>query len=115
MVEKKLPKSLQLIMIIILLKEWIENISLQKRCSPHTVSAYLTDVYYFLCFLNTHISDTVSLESLNNMTLQDMRAWLAKRKKEGIKNASNSRAISSLKNFFRYLRKKSYLLMKKFI
>lgn len=107
MVEVKLPKSLPINNhLSAQLKDWIENISLQKRCSKHTVSAYLTDVYYFLCFLNSHISSTVTLDSLNSMTIQDMRSWLAKRKMNGIKNASNARALSSLKNFFRYLRKK---------
>ncbi len=106
--KKTLSNSLQIdTELNLLLKEWVENISLQKRYSKNTVSAYVTDVYYFLFFISRHTTKTVCLASINQLTIHDMRAWLSKRKMDGVKNTSNVRALSSLKSFFKYLRRKN--------
>jgi integrase/recombinase XerC len=42
---------------------------------------------------------------LENLELQDFRSWLAKRKNDGFEAASNARAVSSVRSFFKYLHK----------
>lgn len=47
----------------------------------------------------------VNLDSFLRIDHNHIRSWLAKRKKEEISSRSNARAVSALKNFFKYLKK----------
>ncbi len=56
-----------------------------------------------------HLGQEASIEQLLALTLQDFRSWLAHRHQENFDFASSARALSSLRNFFRYLDKKKGL------
>lgn len=91
--------------IQIILKDWLKSLTLERNLSSLTASSYLSDVFYFISFMNTHLGTTMKLDTLDKLTVNDLRAWLAERNATGHQSTSNSRAISALKNFFRYLKK----------
>jgi integrase/recombinase XerC len=83
---------------------WCIYLKEVKRYSPHTISAYITDLFYFIAFLNKHLGGLVDLAMLEQLRVQDFRAWLASRTKANNKSTSNLRALSVIRNFFKYLK-----------
>ena len=86
------------------LNNWIVYLDKNLNYSQNTINAYITDIYYFLQFIFNHYQETVSLELLDKLQVHDFRSWLAYRKRNDISNISNNRTISSLKNFYKFLR-----------
>lgn len=84
---------------------WIEWLTSEKAFSPHTVTAYRIDIEKFLAFLSQHRNESVSITTLHQLTLQDLRSWLAFRQKAHLSATSSKRAVSSLKSFFGFLRR----------
>lgn len=76
-----------------------------KRYSTHTINAYLTDLFYFCAFLNKHYGQSINMQLIHGLQMQDFRAWLAARVGANIKSTSNLRALSVVRNFFYYLNK----------
>ncbi len=73
--------------------------------SDNTVNAYVTDVYYFLDFLTKDLKTTITFSILEKLETYDFRAWLASRKRSRLANTSNNRALSSVKSYFKFLKK----------
>lgn len=90
--------------IFSLQKEWIEWLSANKGYSNHTTENYQSDVLAFLDFIKNHMG-SLELATLPEITIKDIRSWLAYRKMKDISASSTNRALSSVKNFFRYLKK----------
>jgi len=85
-------------------KAWMEYLLKLKNYSKYTCNAYATDLFYFFSFLSTHFGgEKISLSLLTKLETQDFRAWLAKRKNNDLKITSNARALSTVKNFYKYL------------
>lgn len=96
--------------LIAYVKEWQEWLAHTRRFSNHTVIAYQGDLSEFLTFLARHYADTITISHLEKASPQDFRAWLAHRATEAEYAASSSaRAVSSLRSFFSYLRKREAL------
>ncbi|MGN6638150.1 MAG: site-specific integrase, partial [Mucilaginibacter sp.] len=55
------------------LERFIQYIKYEKRYSPHTVSAYQSDLEQFFKFLN-HPEETVNHPS--EISYQDIRSWM---------------------------------------
>ncbi len=87
------------------ISEWLEFLKNVKKHSKHTLKAYATDLYLFLEFLNTHIDKKLDEEVLISLEIRDFRSWLANRKLDSHKSTSNARALSVLKNFFRFMKR----------
>jgi integrase/recombinase XerC len=85
------------------LHNWHTWLSTEKRLSPHTVAAYQGDVFAFLRFFAGYRGEAVSLALLGAATLTDFRAWLADLAASDHSAASRGRALSSLRNFYRWL------------
>lgn len=83
---------------------WLADI---RRYSPNTVEAYRRDVTDFLMFLCDHLGDPPSLDDLSGLRVMDFRSWLATLAKRGSKNVSRARNLSSVRGFFRFLRKQN--------
>lgn len=75
----------------------------QRKYSAKTAESYGIDLRKFLQFLFEYHEQEVTLSLLEKLEVKDFRAWLAKRKSENFDQSSNSRAMSSLRSFFRYL------------
>ncbi|HEY5210430.1 MAG TPA: tyrosine recombinase XerC [Stellaceae bacterium] len=82
---------------------WCEWLASERRVSPHTLAAYGRDLAQFLDFVTEHRGGVPDLAALTALTPADFRAWLAHRVGHDIGRASNARALSTLRNFFRFL------------
>jgi integrase/recombinase XerC len=86
-----------------LIKTWNDFLEYEKGFSKHTCSAYITDLHYFIKFISLHKAQFCSIELLEELSLQDFRAWLAYRKRENLSHSSTARAVAAMKNFFKYI------------
>ncbi len=76
-----------------------------KRYSPHTIISYENDLNAFLDFLVVHY-DIHDVSKVNHHLI---RSWIASMKKDDYSNSSLNRKISSLRSFFKYLRKHDHI------
>ena len=83
--------------------DWQAWLRVERRASPHTLSAYGRDLVAFLRFLAEHLGGPASLADLAALRPADYRAWLARRAGAGLARTSTARALSTLRNFLRYL------------
>ena len=74
----------------------------ERRASRHTLAAYARDIGAAIDFLAPHLGRAVDRAALGTLRAGDLRAWLARRRAEGIGAASNARALSALRAFFRW-------------
>ncbi|MGB0671759.1 MAG: tyrosine recombinase XerC [Rhodospirillales bacterium] len=75
----------------------------ERRCSPHTLEAYRTDIAAFLAFQTQYQAYPPGLADLGKLKALHFRAWLSDRNDRDIKASSTARALSALKTFFRWL------------
>lgn len=87
------------------IEDWQRWIGDERRSSAHTLAAYSRDLAAFLTFLGDHLGSPPTLEDLNNLQAADFRSFLARRLGDGIAQSSLARAMSTLRNFFRFLDK----------
>jgi integrase/recombinase XerC len=81
-------------------RRWLE---MEKRVSRHTLSAYTADLSGFLDFLTGYHGRPPSINDLSEARFMDFRAWLARQAADGLGTASRARALSGVRNFFRWL------------
>lgn len=89
------------------LKLWHDHLAFEKQVSQHTLYNYLLDITSFLAFSKDHSGELVSLENLSIFPLRHFRSFLAYRVSQNTSAVSNKRAVSALKNFYRFLEKHS--------
>ena len=91
--------------------KWASYLKDIKGHSKNTYRSYCFDVCDFLIFFKFYNGNSVSLSNVKDLNLQTFRAWLAdlseNRKykniyKKPLSARSRRRAISSIKNFFKY-------------
>ena len=83
--------------------DWRQWLSAERRASDHTTENYLADLYAFLGFVRGHKGDTPDIADLLQLNPRDFRSWLARRSMDGMAKSSTARALSSLRNFYRFL------------
>jgi integrase/recombinase XerC len=71
--------------------------------SPKTVESYIRDLHQFLAFMSEHQGDRVGLEDLTTLTVQDVRAFMAARRTEGISGRSLMRNLAGARSFARFV------------
>src|SRR5690606_21582427 len=76
-------------------------LSAEMKASQHTVAAYMADLSTFLNFC----SEQYELKSAEEISSQFIRSWLSELMSDGLSPITVNRKISSLKTYFRYLRK----------
>ena len=104
MITIKIAKELQTI-----IEEWLGYLKNNLGYSIYTLNAYVTDLFYFLNFIHNHYQEPVSISVVSNLQIQDFRAWFAARKKNNVKTVSNARALSVIRNFYKYLKTKRHI------
>lgn len=82
---------------------WCRWLATEKHLSRHTLTAYQGDVTAFLAFLHTHYEQKISINKLCDVSLADLRSWLARRTMAGAAAASRARHISGVKSFLGWL------------
>ena len=71
--------------------------------SDKTVEAYGRDVRQFLVFMAEHLGGKPNLSELARLTPQDVRAFMAARRAEGIGGRSLMRGLAGIRSFERFL------------
>jgi integrase/recombinase XerC len=82
---------------------WLTYIGAERRMSPKTVEAYRRDVHQFLAFLAEHLGQKAKLSALRRLAPQDVRAFMAARRAEGVSGRSLMRTLAGLRSFARFL------------
>ena len=83
--------------------DWRAWLAHERRISKNTLDAYGLDLRRFLRFVAEHLGYPPGLQDLAGLSQADFRGYLAKRGADGLSRASTARAMSTLRNFFRYL------------
>ena len=71
--------------------------------SGKTLEAYRRDVHQFLAFLTGHLGGAPSLKALARLAPQDVRAFMAARRANGIGGRSLMRALAGVRSFAGFL------------
>ncbi len=82
------------------LERFIQYIQFEKRYSPHTVSAYRSDLDQFMGFLNT---PEIIITHPDQITHNHIRNWMVEMMGNEIASRSVSRKIATLRKYFKFL------------
>jgi integrase/recombinase XerC len=85
---------------------WLEHLAGERRASRLTIDAYSRDLRFFLRFLSDHLGAPPDAAALKSLEAADLRAFLAKRRNDGLESRSLLRELSAIRSFFRFLEKK---------
>ena len=86
--------------------EWQDYLSNQRNYSQNTLDSYLNDLNNYFSFIGKYYSCNTSLKQVQSVDIRFMRSWLSARHQDNFSAASSARALSSIKNFYKYLEKK---------
>lgn len=82
---------------------WLDHLHYERGFSANSLAAYTQDVRAFLLHLQDYQGGPLALADLQNLELRALRAFLARRKQEGLSARSANRALASIRSFLRYL------------
>lgn len=89
-----------------IINNWQEYLRSNRNYSNNTISSYLNDLENFLDFISKYHSCKASFDLIKKSDIRSLRSWMSERVKKEYSTISNARALSSIKNFFRFLEKK---------
>src|SRR3954470_6923295 len=81
---------------------WQHHLARDRRRSPHTVRAYLATAHRLIDFLAGHLGGPVDDASLAALRPADLRAFLTRRRAEGLGNSSAARELSAIRTFLAF-------------
>lgn len=82
-------------------KSFLEYLQLEKRYSPHTITAYQNDLNNFFSFIEEEYGNT----PIKEVNYQMVRSWIVYLIENAISTRSVNRKITTLKSFYKYLLK----------
>ena len=80
---------------------FVEYLQLEKKYSPHTVTAYLKDIEDFQAFASAEFQ----YAEIVDVNYSVVRSWIVSLVDSGISNRTVNRKISSLKTYYKFLLK----------
>ncbi len=84
-------------------REWLGYLANERRYSRHTLNAYARDLRQFLEFLTVHFGKDPDANDLNSIKPGDLRAFMARRRNEGLESRSLLRSLAGIRSFTRHL------------
>jgi integrase/recombinase XerC len=78
---------------------WQQHLERDRRRSPHTVRAYAATAHRLIDFLCDHLGGPPDAAALAGLAPADLRAFLARRRMDGLGNSSAARELSALRGF----------------
>ncbi len=88
-----------------IIQPFLDYLKFEKRFSQHTITSYQTDLVSFFDYLVTQYGP-IALPDISHIYI---RSWLASLKEAEISSKSINRKISTLRSFFKYQVKRSFL------
>ncbi len=87
-----------------IIENWHEWLRCYRSYSSNTLESYMRDLKDFISFLSAHIGEEVNVGSLEKLSVPELRSWFSFRYARGINARSNTRALSVIRNFFKYIK-----------
>jgi integrase/recombinase XerC len=81
---------------------WADYLRNDRRRSLHTVRAYVATAHRFMDFLSEHSGGSIGQSDLLALGGRDLRAFLARRRADGLGASSAARELSAVRAFLRY-------------
>jgi len=91
------------------LTQWVRWLTSERAVAIHTRIAYQSDIAFFLHFLMEYRGARASLSVLADLQIGDFRAWLSYLARKGLTAQSRARALSAVRNLFRWLDRSGHL------
>jgi integrase/recombinase XerC len=82
---------------------WLRHLAVERRLSPHSLDAYGRDVRQFLAFLAERFDAPSTTADFVALAPADLRAFLARRRSDGVEGRSLMRALAALRSLARWL------------
>jgi integrase/recombinase XerC len=86
------------------LREFLRFLTLNRNVSPHTATAYDTDITQFIEFAAKNLEKTTATLQPSALDLTLVRGFMAELHKRGQSRATAARKLSAVRTFTRYLR-----------
>ena len=90
-------------------QDWLDALAHERRASPHTIRAYGDDLARFLSFLCEHKGRAPDETTLAKLVPADLRAFITRRRTQGLGARGVQRALASVRSFFRFLAREGVL------
>lgn len=87
------------------IRDWIAFLRDERRYATHTLEAYSRDLRQFLAFLMDHAGARPGIAALAQCRPADIRAFMARRRGEGVESRSLLRSLAGIRSFIRFLEK----------
>ncbi|HEY8433011.1 MAG TPA: tyrosine recombinase XerC [Sphingomicrobium sp.] len=81
---------------------WASYLQHDRRRSAHTVRAYVATAHRLIDFLGRYRGDEIEAGGLLGISAQDLRAFLADRRSQGLGASSAARELSGVRAFLSY-------------
>ncbi|MCS6779693.1 MAG: site-specific integrase, partial [Geminicoccaceae bacterium] len=75
-------------------RAWLDRLAGERRLAPRTVRGYGSDLDGFFAFLAEHLGGPVGTDAIGALGPLDLRAWLARRQRQGYARRSTMRAMA---------------------
>jgi len=85
-----------------MIESFLKYLQYEKRCSPHTLTSYQTDLTQF----HTYLKDSGEFKEPELADFLSVRGWIVSLVDGGISPKSVNRKIATLRAFYKYLLKK---------
>lgn len=82
---------------------WLETQKSLNGAAENTITAYQGDVSEFLEFMTVHHGQSQGLATLSQISVSDMRSWMAQARSNGTAARSLARKLSAVKSFYKWL------------